>query len=327
MAVGGDQGHALDRRQLRRQVAVDVEQEALHVQLGQQRAHRALLDDAAVVDDRQVPAQALGFFQVVRGQDDGGAGDIDLAQDSPHIAADFDVHARGGLVEDQQARAGHHRAGDHQPPFHAAGQRAAHHLRLLPQVRALELDLGQRLGFLARHAVEAGVVDQDVERLLEQVEIDFLRHQADQAHRRAALAHQVGAEHFDLAFAEVDQGGNDADQGGLAGAIGAEQGEEIAWLHFQRDALEGLHAVVVGLAQIPHAQRGSRGTGIGIQSSCLRARVPAQGKYCRYYRSSPRAWPRLQTVPFRSVPGPIPAQARRPPHDRAHGRPLPFRPR
>src|SRR5690606_168160 len=32
------------------------------------------------------------------------------------------------------------------------------------------------------------------------------------------------------------------------------------------------------------------------------ARVPAQGKYCRYYRSSPRARPRLQTVPFRSVP-------------------------
>jgi len=36
----------------------------------------------------------------------------------------------------------------------------------------------------------------------------------------------------------------------LPAPVGAEQGEEIAWLHGQRDAFEGLHAVAVGLAQV-----------------------------------------------------------------------------
>jgi hypothetical protein len=100
-----------------------------------------------VVDDRQVAAQVLGFFQVVRGEDDRGAGGVDLLQHAPHVAADLDVHAGGRFVQDQQARAGHHRAGDHQPALHAAGQRAAHHLCLFPQVRPLEFLFGALLGF------------------------------------------------------------------------------------------------------------------------------------------------------------------------------------
>jgi hypothetical protein len=35
--------------------------------------HRALLDDAAAVDDGEVAAEVLGLFEVVRGQDDRGA--------------------------------------------------------------------------------------------------------------------------------------------------------------------------------------------------------------------------------------------------------------
>ena len=46
VVVGGDQRGALDRRQRRRQLAVDVEHEAFDVELGQQRLHRPLLDDA-----------------------------------------------------------------------------------------------------------------------------------------------------------------------------------------------------------------------------------------------------------------------------------------
>jgi hypothetical protein len=39
---------------------------------------------------------------------------------------------------------------------------------------------------------------------------------------------EVDAEHLDLAGSLVDQRTDDADQGGLAGAVRAEQGEEIA---------------------------------------------------------------------------------------------------
>ncbi|AAW73634.1 phenol hydroxylase [Xanthomonas oryzae pv. oryzae KACC 10331] len=261
VAVDGGERGAFDRRQLRGQLTVDIEQEAFHIEFGQQFAHRPMGDDLAVVDDGQVAAQVLGFFQVMRGQDDGGAGGVDVLEHAPHVAADFDVHTGGGFVQDQQARLGHHGAGDHQPALHAAGERAAHHLGLFPQVRAAQFHFGQRLGLTARHAVETSVIDQDVEGFFEQVEVDFLRHQADQAHRIAAVAGQVGTEHFHLPAGQVHQRADDADQGGFAGPVGAEQGEEIAWHDVQRHALERLGAVVVGLAQIAHAQGGRTGRG------------------------------------------------------------------
>jgi hypothetical protein len=83
----------------------------------------------------------------------------------PHRAADLDVHARGGLVEDQQARLVHHRAGDHQPPLHAAGQRAAASSALSHSARAS--GTSRRARARARQAVEAAWFTQDVERLLE----------------------------------------------------------------------------------------------------------------------------------------------------------------
>ena len=58
----------------------------------------------------------------------------------------------------------------------------------------------------------------------------------------------IDAEDRDLATAFGDEGADDADGGRLAGAVGTQQGEEIALLHLEADALQGLEAVVVGLA-------------------------------------------------------------------------------
>ena len=228
-------------RQLRRQRAVDVEHEAFDVELGQQRAHRPLLDDGAAVDDRQVAAQALGFLQVMRGQDDGGAGGVDLlsvfhmprriSMSTPAVGSSR-ISSRGRVII---ARAIISRR--FMPPDSVRDM----HVRLVPQLGALELLLGahQRLG--ARQAVEAGVVDQDVERLLEHVEVQLLRHQAEQAHGGVAVAWPGRRRTPRTSPARlVDQRTDDADQGRLAGAVGAEQGEEIARRDLQRHALERL---------------------------------------------------------------------------------------
>ena len=98
--------------------------------------HRVVLDDPAAVDDRDVPAEALGFLEVVRRQDDRRALLVDLAQEDPHAAADLDVDARGRLVEDQEARLVHQRARDHEPPLHAARQRARDLRRACPRAAA-----------------------------------------------------------------------------------------------------------------------------------------------------------------------------------------------
>ena len=132
------------------------------------------------------------------------------------------------LVEEQHARLVHQCLGDHHAALHAAGERAAHHVGLFPQLRALEFLFGahQRLG--ARDAVETRVVHADVQRLLEHVEVDLLRHDADAGLRALQVAVEVVAEHLHLAGGLVDQRGDDADQRGLAGTVGAQQGEEIA---------------------------------------------------------------------------------------------------
>ncbi|MCY1188328.1 hypothetical protein D9M73_294200 [compost metagenome] len=71
------------------------------------------------------------------------------------------------------------------------------------------------------------------------------------------------AEHRDAAAGLVHQGREDADGGGLAGTVGAEQGKEIAFGHFQIDALEGLEAVAVGLRQLTDGKRGTHGISRG----------------------------------------------------------------
>ncbi len=194
----------------------------------------------------------------MRGQDHRGAGRVDGADELPHRAADLDVDAGSRLIEDQQLRLVHHRAGNHQPPLHAAGQRARLHLCLVPQAQLLQVLLRPFRRFLARDAVEAGLVHADVERLLELVEVDLLRHQPDQPHRRAAILVDRYAEHVRIAGSGVHQRGQDADQGGLAGTVGTEQGEKIAGLHGQADAFQRFDAVAVGFAQIVDDKRGGR---------------------------------------------------------------------
>src|SRR5579859_2933086 len=61
-----------------------VEDEGLGLELAKHVRHGVALDDAAAFDDRDVSAQALRLFEIVRGQYDGRALVIDVAQKVPH---------------------------------------------------------------------------------------------------------------------------------------------------------------------------------------------------------------------------------------------------
>ncbi len=61
----------------------------------------------------------------------------------------------------------------------------------------------------------------------------------EDVHRAAAFGHQ---------------GGKDADGGGFAGTVGAEQGEEITFSHVQVDTVQRLEAVAIGLGQLANGQ-------------------------------------------------------------------------
>ena len=156
----------------------------------------------------------------MRRQNDGGALGVYATQELPHRAADFDVHAGGRLVEDQQARFVHQRPCDHEATLHPAGQAACNRIAPVPELQLLEIFLRALFRQRARNAVKARLIDHNGERRFEHVEIDFLRHQTDAGFRRFQILVDVVSEYLDHATGLVDQGSGDADGGGLAGAVG-----------------------------------------------------------------------------------------------------------
>ena len=81
----------------------------------------ALLDDAALVDDRDAVAHVLRLLEVVGAQDDRHAVALSQrADDLPEVAAGDRVEAERRLVEEHHLRVGEQGAGDLQPPAHAA---------------------------------------------------------------------------------------------------------------------------------------------------------------------------------------------------------------
>ncbi len=186
----------------------------------------------------------------MRGQDDGGAGLVDLAQELPHRVANLDIDARGRLIEYQQAWLVHQGAGNHQATLHAARQVARLCIAFAPKIELLQRALGALVGLAPRDAVVTRLVDDDLDDRLEHIEVEFLRHQADARLDLRRLAVQIVAEHADLAGALVDQRADDADRGRLARAVGAEQGEEVTLVDLQIDAAQRLVTVLIGLAQV-----------------------------------------------------------------------------
>src|SRR5580698_7890586 len=63
---------------------------------------RAQRDDLAVVHDGDTIAEALGFFHVMRGQDDGASCLLESVDEIPQVAAGLRIEAGRRLVEKQQ---------------------------------------------------------------------------------------------------------------------------------------------------------------------------------------------------------------------------------
>src|SRR5580698_2280048 len=87
-------------------------------------------------------------------------------------------------------------------------------------------------------------------RRLEGVGGEFLRYQPDQRARRAIVGNDVVTVDGDFAGGRVDDAANDTDQRRLAGAVGAEQREDLAVTDIQVDVFEGLEAGGVGLVEM-----------------------------------------------------------------------------
>src|SRR6185503_17633620 len=101
----------------------------------------------------------------------------------------------------------------------------------------------------ARLAEQAAAEADGRQHALERVGGQFLRHQPDALAGVAIIAEPVLAVDQNFAAAGGDDPANDVDQRGLAGAVGAEQPENLAAADVEVDRLQGLGAALVRLAQ------------------------------------------------------------------------------
>jgi hypothetical protein len=174
----------------------------------------------------------------VGSQDDGDALVAQGAHQVPHVAAQFDIHASRRLVEEQYVGLVAQGLGDHDPALHAPGQGHDLVVALVPQGQFAQRFLD--MGGVRRLAEQTPAEGHGRQHRFEGVGGQFLGHQADLRTRGAIVGLDVVAVGDDRARGRGDDAADHRDQGRLAGAVGAQQGEDLALVDRQVDGFEGL---------------------------------------------------------------------------------------
>ena len=92
---------------------------------------------------------------------------------------------------------------------------------------------------IAPKAIEASVEHEVLKNRQFVVERKLLGHVTDQTFDPVQLAHDIQAGDATLSFAGFEQPAQHANDGGLAGAVGAEKSENGAFLDFEGDVING----------------------------------------------------------------------------------------
>jgi hypothetical protein len=219
------------------------------IEARQQLGARADVDQAPAVEEADARG-VLGLVHVRRRHDDGQAAVVQLVQHLPELAARQRIDAGGRLVEQQQIRLGDERGRQRQLLLHAAGERAGETPAKRAQADHVEQPRRPSIGLVARHAVQVAaqthvLVDREI-----LVEAEALRHQTERA---------GGARHRSRRRGE--HAGDQPEEGGLAGAVRADQREHLAARHRQRDVGERRRRAE------PSCQRGRRDHGVILMTT------------------------------------------------------------
>ena len=196
----------------------------------------------------------------------------------PEFASRLGVDAGGGLVKQEEFRSVHDAGGEGQTLFPAAGEFARELVPARGEAEALER--GAHGSARVGQAVEAG---DEIEVLLDGevlVERELLSHVADLVLDAPAFGREVEAEHLALARIEAQEAAHQADRRGLAGAVGAEETDDLAAFDADRDVVDDLGGAE-GLAQVAHVDGGFGHRGARLTSTIWPGRkmsAPASGR-------------------------------------------------
>ncbi len=167
----------------------------------------------------------------------------------PQRAPRLRVEARRRLVEEDELGIVHEGQGHRQALLLSARERHVVGVGLVDELHEVEQ--------LPRVPAPRVVAAVEVQRLTGRDLVEQARALELDAEARAdlpAVVAQVEAEDLDLALVRLGQSLDHLQGGGLAGAVGAEEAEDLAPLDVEVQAVDGQH-VRVALAQAAHAQR------------------------------------------------------------------------
>ena len=196
------------------------------------------------VNDRHPVAEALGLVHEVRDQHDRRATVADRLDELPGDVTGARVEPGGHLVEKHDLGLADEGQGDEQPLPLPAGEARKRSVPLLgePPLLHQQPPVG-RPGCDRREEVER-LPDADVVG-----QARLLQLAADASGERLGLAVRVAAEDAQRAAGRLPQSLDALDRGGLAGAVGAQQTEDLAAPHRERKVVDS-HRVTVDLAQM-----------------------------------------------------------------------------
>ncbi len=203
----------------------------------------AFHDNFALDHDGDAVGEVLGFVHVVGGEKDGLTEILEVPDHAPSVPTGGGIEAGGGFVEEQEIR--------------VAGEADSDVEATLLTAREF-LDAGLAVG------AEAGGLEHvfEVHRVgvVATIEVDGLFHvevgldaggledDADALAEGGLLAGRVVAEDADFAGGPGEIAFEDFDGCGLAGAVGAEEGEDLACGDLEVDAANGVN-VAEGLTE------------------------------------------------------------------------------
>src|SRR5256714_1638808 len=216
---------------------------------------RALGDDLAVIHDGDPVAQRVGLFEVVRGDEDRHA----LAAQPPYLVppvrAALRVEAGGRLVEEDDLRLVDDAERHVDPAALAARVGLALAVGELGELEASDRARGEFPGPGLGDPVEPGLQDQLLACGHGVPRAQSLGHVADPAADLTGGAAEVGTRDGGLPAVRHDQRGEHPQGGGLAGAVGAEEAEDLAFPHPEVDATDRVHGPLPGTERLPQPAR------------------------------------------------------------------------
>ena len=198
---------------------------------------RARIGEASGIHQQDLRA-ALGLIEIGGAPNDGHALGRQRTHHPPQLAPRDGIHADGGFVEQQQARAAQQHAGEAELLLHAAGELAGGTRGETGKIREIEQSLEGGAPWRADHVAQVGVQIEVLQHRQILVEAEFLRHVAERPAQRVALRQRIETGHAERSGGRLEKARHQSHQRGLAGAVRSDESGHLTGRHQGGDAVD-----------------------------------------------------------------------------------------